>query len=61
MNTYDKDANPMKKYILPVFLLLLVITFMSPGSLAIYSQQKEARGRLYTRIFLFTGIALLPD
>ena len=22
----------MKKYILPVFLLLLVITFMSPGS-----------------------------
>ena len=55
MNTYDKDANPMKKYILPVFLLLLVITFMSPGSLAIYSQQREARGRLYTRIFLFNS------
>ena len=45
----------MKKYILPVFLLLLVITFMSPGSLAIYSQQREARGRLYTRIFLFNS------
>lgn len=45
----------MKKYIVPVFLLLLVITFMSPSSLAIYTQQREARGRLYTRVFLFNA------
>lgn len=45
----------MKKYIVPVFLLLLVITFMSSGSLAIYTQQREVRGRLYTRVFLFNA------
>jgi hypothetical protein len=55
MNSYDKDANPMKKYTVPVFLLLLVIAFMSSGSLAIYTRQSEARGRLYTRVFLFNA------
>ena len=45
----------MKKYTVPVFLLLLVIAFMSSGSLAIYTRQSEARGRLYTRVFLFNA------
>ncbi len=43
----------MKKYILPLILFLLILALMSTGSLAIYTQQRELRGRLYTRVFLF--------
>lgn len=45
----------MKKYIGPLILFLLVLALMSTGSLAIYTQQRELRGRLYTRVFLFAA------
>lgn len=63
----------IKKLLLPLVLVLLLLTVMSTGSLAIYSQAKTIRGRIYTRVFLFhadekstsydlglSGLALAP-
>lgn len=45
----------MKKYIIPLILFIILLAFMSTGSLAIYTQQREMLGRLYTRVFLFNA------
>ena len=63
----------MKKAYLPMVLVILLLVFMSSGSLAIYTQSKTLRGQLYTRVFLFdarekgtsydlglSGLALTP-
>lgn len=63
----------MKKTYIPLALILLLLIFMSTGSLAIYTQSQTLRGQLYTRVFLFgasekgtsydlglSGLALAP-
>jgi hypothetical protein len=63
----------MKKTYIPLALIVLLLIFMSTGSLAIYTQSKTLRGQLYTRVFLFdasekgtsydlglSGLALAP-
>ena len=63
----------MKKSYVPLLLIIILIIFMSTGSLAIYTQSQTLRGQLYTRVFLFgasemrtsydlglSGLALAP-
>ncbi len=63
----------MKKSYVPLALIVILLIFMSTGSLAIYTQSQTLRGQLYTRVFLFganeegtsydlglSGLALAP-